>query len=98
MSPCEKVCGRALGKAGGAWIILSPEGFGERWHPSRRFEPFCASGRMLFLSLYPAMIRKPTKEELYARCHEMGDCVRVLENQGVVYAPCVRLEEAPRSS
>ena len=75
MSPCEKACGRAIAKAGGRWIVLSPEGFGERWHPSRAHEPFCADGRMLYLSLYPAMAREPTKSELYRRCHEMGDLV-----------------------
>jgi len=75
MSPCEKACGRAIGKAGGRWIVLSPEGFGERWHPSRAHEPFCADGRMLYLSLYPAMAREPTKSELYQRCHEMGDLI-----------------------
>ena len=75
MSPCEKACGHALGLAGGRWIVLSPEGFGERWHPGRAYEKFCAEGRMLFLSLWPAMSREPTRAELYRRCHEMGDCV-----------------------
>ncbi len=75
MSPCEKACGRAIGEAGGRWIVLSPEGFSERWHPSRNHEPFCADGRMLYLSLYPAMAREPTKAELYRRCHEMGDVI-----------------------
>ena len=28
---------------------------------------------MLFLSLYEALDRLPTKRELYRRCHEMGD-------------------------
>ena len=56
-------------------MVLSPEGFGERWHPSRQYERFCAEGRMLFLSLYPAMAREPTRQELYRRCHEMGDVV-----------------------
>ena len=28
---------------------------------------------MLFLSLYAAKDRMPTKQELYQRCHEMGD-------------------------
>ena len=64
-----------LGLAGGRWIVLSPEGFGERWHPGRQYEKFCAEGRMLFISLWPAMAREPTKAELYARCHEMGDLV-----------------------
>ena len=39
------------------------------------YERFCAEGRMLFLSLYPAMEREPTRQELYRRCHEMGDIV-----------------------
>ncbi len=77
MSPCEKACGHALGLAGGRWVVLSPEGFGERWHPGRQYERFCAEGRMLFLSLWPAMTREPTKAELYRRCHEMGDVVVV---------------------
>ena len=75
MSPCEKACGHALGLAGGRWVVLSPEGFGERWHPSRGYEKFCAEGRMLFISLWPAMAREPTRAELYDRCHQMGDIV-----------------------
>ena len=75
MSPCEKACGHALGLAGGRWVVLSPEGFGERWHPGRQYERFCAEGRMLFLSLWPAMTREPTKAELYDRCHLMGDII-----------------------
>ena len=75
MSPCEKACGHALGLAGGRWIVLSPDGFGERWHPGRQYERYCAEGRMLFISLWPEMAREPTKAELYQRCHEMGDIV-----------------------
>jgi len=30
---------------------------------------------MLFLSLYEAFSRKPTRKTLYARCHEMIDLV-----------------------
>ncbi len=75
MSPCEKACGHALGLAGGRWIVLSPEGFGERWHPGRQYERFCAEGRMLFLSLWPAMACEPTNAELYQRCHQMGDII-----------------------
>lgn len=75
MSPLEKACGHAIGLAGGRWVVLSPEGFSERWHPGRKYEPHCADGRMLFLSLYPAMDREPTDAELYRRCHEMGAIV-----------------------
>ena len=75
MSPCEKACGHALGLAGGRWVVLSPEGFGERWHHVRQYEKYCVEGRMLFLSLWPAMAREPTRAELYQRCHEMGDLI-----------------------
>lgn len=71
MSPLEKACGNAIAKAGGKFIVLSPEGFGPRWHPPREKEKFCAQGRMLFLSLYEATARQPTRKELYERCHEM---------------------------
>lgn len=73
MSPLEKACGNAIAMAGGRLIVLSPEGFSPRWHPSRDKEPFCAKGRMLFLSLYAATTRQPTRQELYLRCHEMID-------------------------
>ena len=75
MSPLEKACGNAIAKAGGTWIVLSPEGFSARWHPPREKERFCAQGRMLFLSLYEASTHKPTRKMLYERCHEMIDLV-----------------------
>ena len=75
MSPLEKECGNAIAKAGGKWIVLSPEGFGSRWHPPREKECFCAQGRMLFLSLYEASTHKPARKTLYERCHEMIDLV-----------------------
>ena len=73
MSPLEKACGNAIARADGGLIVLSPEGFGPRWHPPREKERFCAQGRMLFLSLYEATPRQPTRAELYHRCHEMID-------------------------
>lgn len=44
-------------------------------HLPRIKERFCAAGRMLFLSLYPADTRKCDNATLYKRCHEMGDIV-----------------------
>ena len=76
MSPCEKFCGNLIAKADGNLIVLCPEGFGPRWHPTREKERFCAQGRMLFLSLYSADTRKPDNATLYRRCHEMGDLIR----------------------
>lgn len=75
MSPLEKTCGNAIAKAGGGMIVLSPEGFGERWHPSEKKEKFCLEGKMLFLSLYEPMARQLTNRELHERCHEMGEVV-----------------------
>ena len=75
MSPCEKACGNAIFQAGGSLVVLAPEGFGERWHPTRAKEALCAEGRMLFLSLYPPAAARPDRATLYRRCHEMGDLV-----------------------
>ena len=75
MSPCEKVCGNAIYQAGGALIVLSPEGFAPRWHPPRNKEALCAKGRMLFLSLWEPCAAKPDNATLYQRCHEMGDII-----------------------
>ena len=75
MSPCEKECGNAIYKAGGALVVLSPEGFGERWHPTRNKEALCAEGRMLYLSLYAPETARPDNTTLHRRCHEMGNIV-----------------------
>ncbi len=86
MSAHEKACGRAIGLAGGNWIVLSPRGFpsaGEggdyespegvatRWHPSRAQEKWCARGHMLFLSLWEGDVRRLSNVELGLRCAEM---------------------------
>ncbi len=75
MSPLEKACGNAIAKAGGKWVVLSPEGFSPRWHPHRQQERFCAEGRMLFLSLYEATERRLSNKDLHHRCHVMRDIV-----------------------
>jgi hypothetical protein len=73
MSPCEKDCGNAIYQAGGALIVLSPEGFAPKWHPPRNKEALCAKGRMLFLSLWEPAAARPDNATRYKRCHEMGD-------------------------
>lgn len=75
MSPCEKACGNAVFRAGGALIVLAPECFPERWHPGRPKEALCAAGRMLFLSLYPPQAARPDNATLHHRCHEMGNLI-----------------------
>jgi hypothetical protein len=75
LSPCEKACGNAVYKAGGALIVLTPEGFPDRWHPTRAKETLCAQGRMLFLSLWPPQGGRLDNATMHVRCHEMGDLI-----------------------
>ena len=75
MSACEKACGNAIFRAGGSLVVLSPEGFPPRWHPTRNKEALCAEGRMLFLSLYEPQAGRLDNATLYRRCHEMGDLI-----------------------
>ena len=75
MSSCEKACGNAIFKAGGSLVVLTPDGFPPRWHPTRNKEALCAEGRMLFLSLYEPQAGKLDNATLYRRCHEMGDLI-----------------------
>ena len=91
MSPCEKACGNAIFQSGGAFVVLAPEGFGPRWHPTRVKEALCAEGRMLFLSLWEPSAARPDNATLYRRCHEMGDLigrtVPPLQNSGRMVPP-----------
>ena len=73
MSELEKAVGNTIVKAGGRLVLLHPEGFPARWHPTRNHEALCAAGRMLYLSLYPPGEAKCDKATLYKRCHEMVD-------------------------
>ena len=82
MSACEKACGNAIFKAGGSLVVLTPEGFPPRCHPTRNKEALCAEGRMLFLSLYEPQAGKLDNATLYRRCHEMGDLIRGLGPDG----------------
>ena len=75
LSPCEKACGNAIFSAGGSFIVLTPDGFPPRWHPTRDREALCAEGRMLFLSLYEPQTARLDKATMYRRCHEMGDLI-----------------------
>ena len=75
LSPCEKACGNAIFQAGGSFIVLTPDGFPPRWHPTRAKEALCVEGRMLFLSLYEPQAARLDKATMYRRCHEMGDLI-----------------------
>ncbi len=73
LSPMEKDAGNAIIKAGGALIVLSMQGFGERWHPTEKQERLCAAGRMLYLSPYEPQAAKLDKREMYIRAHALVD-------------------------
>ena len=73
LSPLEKEAGNAIIRAGGALVILSMQGFAERWHPSEKQERLCAAGRMLYLSPYEPQAAKLEKREMYIRAHALVD-------------------------
>ena len=73
LSPLEKAAGNEIAKAGGSLIVLSMQGFGERWHPGAKQERLCAEGRMLYLSPYPPQAAKLTKQEMHLRAHALVD-------------------------
>lgn len=73
LSPLEKNAGNAIIKAGGALIVLSMTGFGERWHPTEKQEGLCAEGRMLYLSPYAPQAARLDKKEMFIRAHALVD-------------------------
>ena len=73
LSPLEKEAGNEILKAGGSLIVLSMEGFPERWHPSEKQERWCAAGRMLYLSPFEPRAAKLTRQEMHMRAHALVD-------------------------
>ena len=73
LSPLEKDAAAAIEKAGGARIVLSMEGFPERWHPGREEERLCACGRLLFLSPYQPQAGRLSRSDMFHRAHDMVD-------------------------
>ena len=73
LSPLEKEAGNEIIKAGGALIVLSMQGFGERWHPTEKQERLCAAGRMLYLSPYAPQAAQLDKKEMHIRAHALVD-------------------------
>lgn len=73
LSPLEKEAGNEILKAGGSLIVLSMEGFPERWHPSEKKERWCAAGRMLYLSPFEPRAARLTRQEMHVRAHALVD-------------------------
>ena len=73
LSPLEKEAGNEILRAGGSLIVLSMEGFAERWHPSEKQERWCAAGRMLYLSPFEPRAAKLSRQEMHMRAHALVD-------------------------
>ena len=73
LSPLEKEAGNEILRAGGSLIVLSMEGFSERWHPTEKQERWCAAGRMLYLSPFEPRAAKLTRQEMHIRAHALVD-------------------------
>ncbi len=65
--------------AGGNIIVLSPDGFGPRWHPTgEQAQETCAEGRLLFLSPYAPHAARLPLGETRARCLELNDFAKAM--------------------
>ena len=95
LSPLEKAAGNEIAKAGGSLIVLSMQGFGERWHPGAKQERLCAEGRMLYLSPYPPQAAKLTKQEMHLRAHALVDWALAHSNEQLEAWPDVLQGAAP---
>ena len=73
LSPLEKEAGNAIIAAGGALIVLSMQGFAERWHPTEKQERLCAAGRMLYLSPYEPQAAQLSRKDMHIRAHSLVD-------------------------
>ncbi len=78
MSPCEKMTQTTILQAGGALIILLPEGISPYWHPGEEMERYCAQGRILYLTPFEHEEARPSAAVLYARCHANGGLKEIL--------------------
>jgi hypothetical protein len=72
MSPCEKQVMETILEAGGALIILLPQGISPYWHPGAEMESLCAQGRVLYLTPFAFEAAQPSTATLYQRCHQGG--------------------------
>ncbi len=68
-SKAEQMAYQKILAAGGNIVVLSPDGFGARWHPvGQQAQQLCAAGRLLFLSPYEPHDAKLPIGETRARC------------------------------
>ncbi len=73
-SKAEQMAYQKILAAGGNLIVLSPDGFGPRWHPvGEQAQLACAEGRLLFLSPYEPHTAKLPLGETRARCLVLND-------------------------
>ncbi len=64
----EQAAYQKILERGGNIILLSPEGFPERWHPTGQAQHHCAEGRLLYLSPYAPFAQQLPIGTLRQRC------------------------------
>ncbi len=75
----EQMAYQKILAAGGNIIVLSPDGFGERWHPAgEQAQELCAQGRLLFISPYKPHAAHLPVGETRARCVALNDFAKAL--------------------
>ncbi len=76
----EKMAYQKILDNGGNVVVLCPDGFGERWHPTgEEAQALCAEGRLLFLSPYPAHTAQLPPGETRTRCLALNALARQME-------------------
>ncbi len=75
----EQMAYRRILENGGNVIVLSPDGFGERWHPTGEdAQRFCAEGRLLYVSPYPYHTAKLPVGETRRRCLALNELAHAM--------------------
>ncbi len=78
-SPAEKMAYQKILANGGNIIVLSPDGFGARWHPAgEQAQKLCAEGRLLFVSPYEPHAAKLPMGETRRRCLALNEFARAM--------------------
>ncbi len=87
-SPGEKAAYKHILARGGNILLLSPEGFPERWHPAgTEAQQACSTGHLLFLSPYAASTNQHPVGETRRRCLELNAFSQAIAQTSAPSAP-----------
>lgn len=90
MSPCEKMVREEVLKNGGGIVQLVPYGISPRGHASAEEEPLLVAGRLTIMTPFSYEVCKPTKKELYDRCHNILNVIATSFQSGIDDLPASR--------